>query len=144
MRFSRSISLFPFTLLLPRLHLLIYFFALFPFSLPLHVLQSWQNSRDDVLILSDLTMLPSRKKTNQHRLNHGVLYRNTLHTSRFIMTPQTNPTTCLPITDSYACLLITVQLALKQRIMVEPPWLSLCVGCWCCCCAVTKPIKRAN
>ncbi len=58
------------------------------------------------------------------------------------MTPQTNPTTCLPITDSYACLLITVQLALKQRIMVEPPWLSLCVGCWCCCCAVTKPIKR--
>jgi len=77
--------------------------------------------------------------------NAAVLfYRNTLQNSGFVMTPQTTPATCLPITDRHACLLIAVQLALEQRVLVESPWSALFVGCWCCCCATTEPIKRAN
>lgn len=85
---------------------------------------AWERQSEWML---HLTTLQSREKTKQE--NQGALFTEIVKTSRFIMTLQTNPTTCLPITERHACLLITVQLALKQSGLVESPWSPHCVGC---------------
>lgn len=78
----------------------------------------------------DILTVSYQAERKQHKLNDEALYRNVLRSSRFIMQAQTNLTTCLPITDSYACLLITAGF---KTMPCSGVTLSLCVGCRCCC-----------
>lgn len=139
MRFSRSISLFPFTLPFPRLHLLIYFFA--PTSVPLHVLHGADNSRAGVLILTDLTMLPSRKKTKtqswkplQKYFTYQQVYNDTANKPDYVFTNYRQ----LRLFTNYSTAGFKAMHRGGVTLVVSMCWLLVC------CCTITKPIKWAN
>lgn len=96
------------------------------------------------MILRDQTEI----KAKACRPNHGSLDRNILHGSGFTLTPQTNPTKCLLITDSY-CMTNSNTTAFKVmlgggsgggEVTLVVPLCRLLVEY----CTITMPIKGAN